>query len=235
MEGDFSNDRDLRILYGTTDNSLLDFLDINENDQEDSTIEVNDYFSSVTSSNGYKTTKTKSFFAAFTKLLDSYENLVKRGCAQSVDETLDIQHFAKVCCSLDDTLYYCLKSIKMLIASRSAIGDSWQEVVANLSNTKHVSEMAESFDKDVRHLLRRYCDFVEARNELLMFNMQLAHGTCSYLVDAINEVIDEMAEDNDSQDIQRVTEEDISEATKDLKNSMSEFSATLKDYLFIHN
>ena len=105
MEGDFSNDRDLRIFYGTTDNSLLDFLDINENDQEDSTIEVNDYFSSVTSSNGYKTTKTKSFFAAYTDLLNSYENLVKCGCAQSVDETLDIQHSTNVCCSLDDTLY----------------------------------------------------------------------------------------------------------------------------------
>ncbi|MBO4612067.1 MAG: toll/interleukin-1 receptor domain-containing protein [Bacteroidaceae bacterium] len=235
LAGDFSNERDFRIFSGVIDNSFPDLLEINENDPEGSIREINNYLSEAIFPKGCNSTKIKLFFSAYTGLLDSYENLKIRACAQSIDETLNIQSPC-VCYSIDETLYYGLKSLKMLIASRFAYGKRWQEVVANLDNVKQLSEIAKSFaDQDVRNLLCRYCEFIDARNELLKFDIQLEHGTCSYIVDTINAVIDEMSENNVLHDIPRATEEDISDSTKDLKSSMFDFSATLKDYLFISN
>ncbi len=229
LNGDFSNERDLRIFYGLSNETLPDSLEIYDLGESGAS-ELNDYLENVTYAHGFNTTKTKLFFSAYTDMLETYRNLIKCGRAQNCDEDFEVLP-SRVCCSMKSTLNYCLNSLKMLVLSRTAFGDRWTEIVANLGNLDYLFEIAETFDdQEVRNLLYGYYHLADARNELLLFNIQLEHGSCKYYADTINAIIKEL-DNNISHGFQTATEDSFSDSVKGWKESMSEFVETLKNYL----
>lgn len=232
LNGDFSNERDLRIFYGIKNESLSDVLDV----VFETASEINEYVSrrgqqSYPGLFGLEATMTKCFYNAYMDLLWSYYQLNKKGVAHNLHVSLSIRP-PYVCCSVEDTLQYSLNCLMMLIASRDAFGDKWQEVVNNLNNVESFPEMAETFDDiNIRTLLCRYYDVIEARNKLLLFDIQLEHGSCQYIADTINSIIDELEKNNIQHELQRVTEYSLPDSIKDWRADMFEFSETLRNYI----
>lgn len=230
LNGDFSNESDLRIFYGLINESLPDSLEIYDLGESGAS-ELNDYFGHVTYTHGFNATKTKLFFSAYTEILEAYRNLIKYGRAQNSNEYFEVLPSC-VCCSMAATLNYCLNSLKMLILSRNAFGDRWTEIVANLGNLDYLFEIAETFDdQEVRSLLYGYYHLADARNELLLFNIQLEHGSCKYYAEIINTIIKELDNNNISHSFQTATEDTIPQETKEWRDAMMEFAATIKTYL----
>lgn len=228
LNGDFSNERDLRILYGVTDNSLPDALEIYS---ESGASEISRYFSTITYTKGLSTTKTEVFFSSYAELIESYLILVQKGFAQDLQESLSL-HSPSVSCSIEDALEYSLKAFKMLIASRNAFGTKWNEVVENLSNMNRFLEIADAFsDKDIKNLLSRYYSLIIARNELILFDIHFEHANLKEVAETINAVISELNERNILHEFKPVTEENLPPDLVEWRMAMSEYVSAIKSYI----
>lgn len=234
LDGDFSNTRDLRIFYGVNSLSLPDVLI-----GGDETVSgINDYFSEDINYpyevQGFNETRTKMFNCSYDKIIVYYQMLKDKGVISGFEDDYYCSiSQTSVCCSISDTLEYCLNCLKMLIASRDAFGDVWQEIVGNLDNAIRLRDIAETVkDYETRELLYGYCDFIEARNELLMIDIQLEHSiNNAYISSIINAIIDEIEENNIKHELQRITDDNIPDSIGDLKEAMRGFAGALRNYL----
>lgn len=230
LEGDFSNERNMKIFYGLNNDNLLDALEVPENG-ESGTNEVNEYFDEVTYTRGFNTTQTKLFYSAYTEMLVAYRDLVKCNSAQTIQDSLDILP-ARVSCSIESTLNYCLNALKMIISSRNAFGNRWTEIANSLNDVDYLFEIADTFDNlNVRNLLYGYYHLTEARNDLLLFDMRLEHSSCQQYTDIINAIIKEHNDNHIQHHFQTATEDTIPQETKEWRDAMMEFAATIKTYL----
>ena len=174
------------------------------------------------------------FNCAYDKIIICYQKLKDKGVISGFEDDYYCSiSQTSVCCSMSDTLEYCLNCLKMLIASRDAFGDVWQEIVGNLDNAFGLRDIAKTVkDNDARKLLYRYCDFIEARNELLMIDIQLEHSiNNTYISEIINAIIDEIEENNIKHELQRITDDNIPDSIEELKETMREFAGALRNYL----
>lgn len=186
---------------------------------------------------GIDCTKAKVFYRAYYAMHLRYTKLKIKGLAEDaeLDSTPKISS-PVVCCSIEDTLTYCLASFKMLIASREAFGpEKWKEIVANLDNVGYFPNIAENIndDDDARALLENYYTLTIERDKLLHFDTKIEYGSTEDIVETINTAIDYL----DHLKIytgekKHIIVDDLPESIKELKESMNEFKDVLINYLF---
>lgn len=237
LNGDFSNERDLRIFYGIKNESLLDVLD-----GDCSTItDIAAYLSKdahypFQGIMGLDSTKTKAFFNSYLRLLSNYQKLRAIGAVRELEEkySYDLnRNIVCLCCSIGDVLQFGLNSLKMMIVSRDSFGEQWQEIEDNLGDANRLYQIVKKVSNaTASDMLMGYCNFITARDELLLFDIQLEHSISNaYVADTINAIISELDHNNVQHELKRVTEESIPESIKDMKSSIRGFAATLRKYL----
>ena len=235
LNGDFSNERDLRIFYGVKNESLLDVLD-----GDCSTItDIDAYLSEdahypFQGIAGLKTTKTKEFFSSFSGLLLTYQKLRDDGDANVIEKDFGYdKNNGFLCCSIGDAIQYGLNGLRMLIASRKVFGGEWQEIADNLGDANHLYIIAKKVSNaTASDMLKEYCNFITARDELLLFDIRLEHSISNaFVAKTINDIVDELDQCKAQHKLKRVTEESIPESIKDMKDAIREFAETLRKYL----
>ena len=238
LNGDFSNERDLRIFYGTKNETIPDVLDgdcsricdINSIVAEDANYPYQEMA-------GLEETKTKGFFCAYSDLFLAYQKLRVKGDAWNIEGDLRYDcNKDLVCCSIGKALQYGLNSLKILIASRGVFGKDWQKIVDSLNNVNRLFSILDTItDTDAHALLCAYCDFIVKRDELLIFDIRLEHSANNaFIAETINAIIDELDENNIQHELNHVTEDNLPGSIKEMTNAIGTFACTVRNASFLN-
>lgn len=221
LNGNISSERDLRIFYSTLCSPTTDLLSILK-PYEERVYGFLEYSvmpsqSEIVYQNGTKSTETKDFIEANRNLVECYREIAKTYQVKEIEEkNLVIPTFFD--CSIRENVYQCaLNSLRILIASKEAFGEKWQEIADNINNHEQLLNIAETLveDEELQFLLIYYVEFAVYKDSLFIENWKLRLACHSknkaYLAEYINKFIDELDKEKIAHNLQHLTEETVPE------------------------
>lgn len=226
LNGDFTNEKNLRIFYGANTDS----------DSYPTALQYEEQFLSYINESilseydypiGLEATKTKELFRSYKELLDAYQLLIFNGTAidLGVDMTSVIKS-SKICCSVETILSCCLNSVRMLIASQKAFGNDWEEIVNNLNDLEHLLNIADkTTDADAQLLLIEFVEVEFEKNNALSFVFELrdafVYDNHSFISNSINDIVEELNKSGVKHKLELTTEDGLPASIFPQKHSKS--------------
>lgn len=163
--------------------------------------------------------ENNNFCHSYTEMLQAYLKLVEAKKSEQIPEDLELEdsQFLLYCPS-ELVIHYCQLALKMLIASRNAFGEKWQEIVNNLDNHGKLIDIAEMMGggEDVEDVLIILLDYVDTyiEGESLLKKNSFIRAACKnkdrkLICEELNKCIEELDTQKIEHGLQRFTERDI--------------------------